>query len=106
MAKIFLSSTSEDLKDHRAAAMLLLRKAEHSCDAMEFSAASPPPADECRRRVKQCEIYVGILAWRYGTLVPGEHISFTELEYWEAVRNNLECLFFLVDDDQLWLPRH
>jgi hypothetical protein len=44
--------------------------------------------------VRSSRIVVVIVGHRYGTLVPGLEISFSEAEYQEAFRLNLECLIY------------
>src|SRR5262249_18465405 len=49
-----------------------------------FAARDGQPADYCRQRVRDCEIYVAVVGYRYGSLVLGEDVSYTELEFLEA----------------------
>ena len=55
--------------------------------------------------VSNCDIYIGIFAWRYGH-VPGEdnpeNKSITELEYLAAARAKKPQLIFLLADDAPW----
>ena len=37
-----------------------------------FAARDGQPADYCRQRVRDCEIYVAVVGFRYGSLVSGE----------------------------------
>jgi DNA-binding transcriptional regulator LsrR (DeoR family) len=108
VAKIFLSSTFKDLETYRKAVVSSLRKAGHTVDAMEdFPPVDERPVEECRRRVSESDLYVGILAWRYGHMPQNSTYkskSVTELEYWAAVDRNIECLLFLVDDNVPWVP--
>src|SRR5690349_17276880 len=53
-------------------------------DMRYFAARDGRPADYCRRRVGECEAYVAVVGFRYGSLVPGEAVSYTELEYQAA----------------------
>jgi hypothetical protein len=39
-----------------------------------------------------------VVGWRYGSRVPGEAVSYTELEFVEATNAGLRRLVFLVDD--------
>ena len=67
MATIYLSSTYEDLKEHREAVYRALRRLGHDVRAMEdYVATDQRPVDKCLADVAACDIYVGILAWRYG----------------------------------------
>ncbi len=42
------------------------------------------PLDKCLSDVAECDIYVGILAWRYGYIPPSQERSITALEYRQA----------------------
>jgi hypothetical protein len=52
-----------------------------------FAAWDGQPADYCQQRVRDCEIYLAVVGFRYGSLVPGEGVSYTELEFLEAKRH-------------------
>jgi hypothetical protein len=63
-----------------------------------FTARDGKPADYCRERVRDCEVYVAVIRFRYGSMVPGESVSCTELEFDEASTAGLRRLVFLLDD--------
>jgi hypothetical protein len=46
-----------------------------------FTASSLPTVAECVRQASKCDIYVGILAHRYGWIPDDSELSITELEY-------------------------
>jgi hypothetical protein len=103
MAKIYLSSTYEDLGEHRQAVYRLLRQMGHDVISMEdYSASGRPPKEKCLADVGSCEVYVGLFAWRYGFIPPGEIKAITELEYREALDAGKPCLIFLLADDAPW----
>src|SRR6266446_4598663 len=65
--RIFISSTFEDLREHRAAAIRVLRQLGHEVIAMEdLVALSNAPLAKIIEMVDRSEAYVGIFAWRYG----------------------------------------
>ena len=66
----------------------------------EFIAREVSPVQYCRELVRASDIYVAIIGFKYGTVVPDEspEASFTELEYNEARATGLPCLVFLLDD--------
>lgn len=106
MARVYLSSTYRDLAAQREAVCKALRKLRHQIVSMEdYSAESRPPLDKCLADVRSCDIYVGIFAWRYGYVPPGESKSITELEFRQAVAAKKTCLIFLLADDAPW-PRN
>jgi GTPase SAR1 family protein len=103
MARIYLSSTFQDLKEHREAVSLSLRRLGHEDVAMEYYVASEEkPLDQCLRDVANCDLYIGIFAWRYGYIPEGYDKSITELEYRQAVSSGKPCLIFLLDEDAPW----
>src|SRR5215213_5872167 len=65
--KVFVSSTSRDLADFRAAAMRSLRRLGHDVVAMEqFTAATSFPLDRGLKLVREADAYVLVVAWRIG----------------------------------------
>ena len=106
MAKIYISSTFEDLKDYRAAAYRTLRQMQHDVISMEdYPAGDQRPLDKCLADVAACEIYVGIFAWRYGYIPDKdnpERKSITELEYRKASQEGKARLIFLLDPNADW----
>ncbi len=108
MAKIYLSSTYEDLKDYRYVVLEALRKAGHQVIAMEdYVAMDKRPVDKCLEDVEAADIYVGLFAFRYGHTPPAHHhnpdgLSITELEYRRAVLLRKPCFTFLVKDTTAW----
>lgn len=108
MAKIYISSTYEDLKDARDSVYRALRQMKHDPRAMEdYLATDQRPLDRCLMDVEACDLYVGILAWRYGYVPKRDNPdgkSITELEFRHAVKCGKRCLFFVLDEDAPW-PR-
>ena len=49
-------------------------------------------------RVRECEIYLAVVGFQYGSLVPGQDISFTELEFRAASLAGVPRLIFLLDE--------
>jgi hypothetical protein len=108
MAKVYLSSTFSDLEDCRKQVYEALRQMRHDVIAMEdYTASDERPVAKSLADVESCEVYVGILAWRYG-YVPSEknpeQQSITEMELRRAQAVKKPCLIFLVDETAPW-PR-
>jgi HAD superfamily phosphoserine phosphatase-like hydrolase len=106
MKRIFVSSTFEDLKEHRFATIKAIRQLGAVDISMEhFGARDERPKDECIRLIREeTDVFVGIYAHRYGFIPEGEAISITESEYREAVRAGVPVLVYLVDDNHPWPP--
>jgi Domain of unknown function (DUF4062) len=68
-------------------------------DMRYFPAHEGPSVDYCRQRVRECEAYVAIVGFRYGSMVPGTDYSYTEAEFREASTAGIPRLVFLLDED-------
>jgi formylglycine-generating enzyme required for sulfatase activity len=64
-----------------------------------FAAGTRPPVEECLRYVREADLLVGIIAWRYGWEPDGQK-SITEMEY-DAARKRL---MFLIDPELPVIP--
>ncbi|MGG5890125.1 DUF4062 domain-containing protein [Falsiroseomonas sp. HC035] len=123
--RIFVSSSFEDLREHRSAAIRVLRQLGHEVLAMEdMIAGSAAPLAKVIEMVDRSEAYVGIFAWRYGYItdeaadpqkpalinipVVGGAIhgqtSITHYEYLRAVQRKLPIMAFLLDEQYPWPP--
>jgi hypothetical protein len=103
MARVYVSSTFSDLQECREQVRLTLRRMDHEDMAMEYyTAEESRPLDKCLRDVDVCELYVCLVAWRYGFIPEGYEHSITELEYRRAVEANKPCLAFLLAEDAPW----
>src|SRR5262249_51442445 len=61
----------------------------------------------CEADVAQCDLYIGLFAWRYGYIPEDnnpEGKSITEIEYHKAQHDGKTCLVFLLDDTAPWSP--
>ncbi|HKH49466.1 MAG TPA: DUF4062 domain-containing protein [Thermoanaerobaculia bacterium] len=100
---VFLSSTSLDLREHRAEVHKALLDAGYHPVGMENFAAQPvEPTSASLGEVRTADVFVGIYAWRYGFVPEGSSVSITELEYDEARRLDRPCLCFVVDETAPW----
>lgn len=97
--RVFVSSTYEDLADHRQAVEQSLALSDIDYNAMEhFASSSSPPLQTCLDAVEQSDVFVGILGVRYGGSPPGGKLSFTEREYRLARSLGMPTLMFLIDE--------
>ena len=108
MAKIYVSSTYEDLKEYRKVVYEELRKMRQDVIAVEdYVAQYQRPLQACLEDVAYCDIYIGIFAWRYGFIPEDKKdnpnkLSITELEYRKAKEKDIPCLIFLLDEHKDW----
>lgn len=109
MAKIYISSTYSDLKEYREAVYDILRKMRHDVIAMEdYNSSDERPLEKCLADVdNNCDLYVGIFAWRYGYIPTKDNPlnkSITELEYRQATDSKKQRRIFLLEPRAPWSP--
>jgi len=103
MARIYISSTYEDLQEERRAGMDAVLRLEHMPVGMEYATATENrPLDQCLEDVRSCQGYVGIFARRYGFVPFGRKKSITQLEYEEAGRHQIPRMIYCLADDAPW----
>jgi GTPase SAR1 family protein len=105
MPKVYLSATFEDLKDYRRLAAVTLKKMGYDDMAMEYYVAEDRTSvDRCLADIDACDLYVLLVAWRYGWIPPGADVSITETEYRRAVQGDKKRLVFVLDKSTPWPP--
>jgi len=104
--RVFLSHASERAASRSeracvaAARSAVIRAGDAMIDMAFFTAQGTDPAQYCARMVTAADVYVGIIGFRYGTLVRGRReLSFTELEFEIATAYGLPRLVFLLAGD-------
>src|SRR5258708_1858401 len=108
--KVYISSTYQDLVEHRAAVDRALRRMGHDVIGMEqYVAEGSKPVDRCKADVAAADAYVIIVAWRYGHVpgrkaIPPDLHSITEIELTEAKLHGKPVLAFLLDPEAPWPP--
>ncbi len=103
--KIFISSTSVDLQEHRQAVSDVIRRAgEYDIDMRYFGSRPDDPVTVCREAIEEADVLVGIYAWRYGWVPDGETRSITEMEFDYARSLGKDCLCYIIDEEHPW-PR-
>ena len=102
MNSAFLSSTVNGLESCRKVAITTINGFDGwKCICMEDFGADPEdPLEKCLARLRTCNLFVGILGHRYGSVHPNGK-SYTELEYDEACKLGINCLMFLASVDFL-----
>jgi hypothetical protein len=105
LTKAYVSSTYRDLAQCREQVRLALQRLGVRDVAMEtYVANEDRPVDNCLADVRNCDLYIGVFAWRYGYVPPGQKRSITELEYDTAGEAGKERLIFLLDENTPWPP--
>jgi formylglycine-generating enzyme required for sulfatase activity len=105
---VYVSSTFIDLEGHRAALKIALEKVRYDVDCMEkYTAFDQRPLDRCLADVAAADVYVLLIAHRYGYRPPEnnpQRRSITQLEYEQASSHGKPRLVFTVDRKKEWLP--
>jgi len=103
--KIFVSSTHNDLTSYLSAAVRAFGNMGQHPGQIEIFNINPNESVEVAlNELKQCEIFVGIYAHRYGIISSGKKRSITEIEYDYAGEIGLPRFCFLIEEDLPWNP--
>jgi hypothetical protein len=98
-AKVFVSSTSVDLREHRQRVIAQLRKAGYQVDPMEdWTSDADEPTRFCLERLHGCQACVLLVGFRRGFVPTGQDSSITQMEYHRAIDLGIDVLPFLLDD--------
>ena len=98
-----MSSTSVDLADHRKAVAEALEDIGCHVQKMESWGAQPlEPKHASLSELEDCDIFVGIYAFRYGCVPTGAKKSITEMEFDHARRLRKPILCFIADSRYPW----
>ncbi len=85
MLKVFISSTYQDLKEYRQAVIEQLNRMKVQGLKMEyFGAADAEPTQLSLEHLETCNVYIGIIGHRYGSLASDNERSITQCEYEKA----------------------
>ncbi len=104
--KIYISSTKDDLEEWRKTAVEVVLRMKQMPVAMEhYNSTNKRPLDQCLKDVRDCDIFIGIYAFRYGYVPDGCNKSITHLEYEEARKNNKHLLLFVIDETVRFAPK-
>lgn len=96
---IFISSTYEDMKLYRQSVHDAVLKDGNFPIAMEnFIASNKSQWDVIKQLIKECDYYLLIVGFRYGSIDPESKISYTQKEYEYALSNGKPILSFFIDE--------
>lgn len=100
--QVFVSSTFTDLKNERQAAVSAILKSGHIPAGMElFTAGDKSQMETIKKWIDESDVYMLILAGRYGSVEPSTNLSYTELEYDYAVEQGKPVFAVIMGDDAL-----
>ncbi len=96
--RVFISSTYRDNEERRKIVEDAIQRAGMMPLWMErFTASARPTVEECLEAARDCDVYVGIVAHRYGWIPDGHDLAITELEYDAAKVARRPRLMFEID---------
>ena len=91
--RVFISSTFIDNADRRSIVEDAVLRAGMQPVGMErFTANHRATVGWCEEQARECDVYVGIVAHRYGWIPDGKEVSITELEY-DAAKDRPRLMF-------------
>src|ERR1700688_647772 len=98
---VMISSTARDLPKHREQVRLACERAGYEPREMmeNLTAENKSAVEVSLRMVEEADVYLGILAYRYGTVPDGYDVSITEMEYDHAVNLSKPRLVFFSHKD-------
>src|SRR5579859_4676053 len=103
MKSVFVSSTSIDLKQHRAAVRdAVMSLGMHPVMMDYFPAMDANAVETCKQKVVDSDIYLGIYAHRYGYVPQDQTKSITEMEFDWATEQKIPRHIFVVKPDYEW----
>lgn len=100
--QVFVSSTYEDLKDERQAAVEAILDAGHIPAGMELFKAGKSQMKTIRKWIDESDVYMLILGGRYGSIEEESGLSYTELEYKYALSKNMPVFAVVLNDNFLF----
>jgi hypothetical protein len=101
--QVFISSTFDDLKEHRDAVVKALLQLGHLPVGMEmFNAGDQTQWETIKSYIDSSDYYIVILAHRYGSKDPASGLSYTEKEYDYAGEQGVPRLGFVIDKTATW----
>ncbi|HUV01772.1 MAG TPA: DUF4062 domain-containing protein [Bacteroidales bacterium] len=106
--KVFISSTYGDLIPYRANIWEVISKLNNiTIVGMEkFGARTASSLETCLAEVAASEIYVGIIAYRYGSVDKYTGKSYTQIEYEKALALGRHILIYLFDKEGFIQPKN
>lgn len=104
--KIFISSPFKDLQGERCSVKQAIEDANQIFSEyrialipvdLQKGARPIPPLDECLNVLAKCNVFIGLLGFRYGSIDSETGISVSELEYDKSCELNLPSLIYFRD---------
>ena len=112
MKKVYLSSTFRDLESYRNAVIELFTyiNSDFPLTCMEsYTGVNMSPLEKCMADVASCDIYILLIANRYGFIPNNDNLkpqkkSITELEFDTAMAGKKQVLVFMANEGDRQFP--
>ncbi|MBD5507434.1 MAG: DUF4062 domain-containing protein [Lachnospiraceae bacterium] len=99
---IFISSTYEDLIPYREEVQRNLIRLEQIIKGMEYFGSNPQDSlTVCLSQVRESKLFIGIIGMRYGSIDDESGLSFSQMEYNEAIKNKIPTLIYIMSEEHL-----
>lgn len=99
--QVFVSSTYEDLKEEREAAVSAILNAGHIPAGMEVFQGGKSTIGTIEKWIDDSDVFVLILGGKYGTYSEDIKMSFTQMEYEYAISQKKEVFAIVLSDKML-----
>jgi hypothetical protein len=100
--QIFISSTFEDMKEERQAAVEAILESGNIPAGMElFSSGDESQFNVIKKWIEESDIFLLLLGGRYGSMEPRNTYSYTELEYRYAESIQKPLFAIVIHEDYL-----
>src|SRR5262245_24069295 len=104
---MFISSTINDLREYRDAAVDLVRKLGHQPIRMEdLEAVAEDALSVALKQIDIVDLFIVIVARRYGRTIEDTGASMVETEFEHALHASKPILAFRLDDSAQWPTDH
>jgi hypothetical protein len=99
---VFISSTYEDLRAERDAALRAVLEAGHTPAGMElFAAGGASQLETIKQWIDSCDAYMLVLGGRYGSIEPQSNTGYVEFEYDYALSKGKPVFAIVLSDAAL-----
>src|SRR5215469_16105391 len=100
--QVFVSSTYQDLKEERQAAVEAILRGKHIPAGMElFAAGDRSQMEVIRQWIDESDVFLLILGGRYGTIEEESQKSYIQLEYEYALAQGKALFAIVITDDAI-----
>src|SRR5262245_14912923 len=100
--QVFVCSTYEDLRLERQSAVEAILKAGHIPAGMElFTAGSETQLQVIQRWIEDSDVFLLVLGGRYGSIEPTSGLSYTEVEFDFARKQNKPFFSIVITEEGL-----